>query len=159
MSNPEGNVKRIMCFANVYCKQTKVGSITHYSLHIPLSVGWKTLRCFVFQREKKNYFPGWNGGIFSFEIWTVNCYGLLEKKNAKAALKPAKGWQRLGDMKNPLDFLYQYHLSFPSSPSSPCAFSTLHLWFWALWNLNLYLVRVPTRLNKNPHHLSLLLPL
>lgn len=80
MSNPEGNVKRIMCFANVYCKQTKVGSITHYSLHIPLSVGWKTLRCFVFQREKKNYFPGWNGGIFSFEIWTVNCYGLLKKK-------------------------------------------------------------------------------
>lgn len=97
MSNPEGNVKRIMCFANVYCKQTKVGSITHYSLHIPLSVGWKTLRCFVFQREKKNYFPGWNGGIFSFEIWTVNCYGLLKKKNAKAALRPAKGWQHLGE--------------------------------------------------------------
>lgn len=58
MSNPKGNVKRIMYFANVYCKQTKLGSITHYSIHIFLFVGWKTLRDFVFQKNNKIIFQG-----------------------------------------------------------------------------------------------------
>ncbi len=86
MSNPNRNVKRI-CFANVYCKQTKVGSITHHSLHISFFVGWKTFRCFVFQK-KKNYFPGWRGDNFSFEILIVSFYSLF--KNATAALKHEK---------------------------------------------------------------------
>ena len=41
--------------------------------------------CFL---EKKNYFPGWHGDNFSFEILIVSFYSLF--KNATAALKHEK---------------------------------------------------------------------
>jgi hypothetical protein len=77
-----------MCFAIVYCKQTKVGLITHHILHLSFFVGYKTLRwvCFVcfccsssFSKgEVKSYFPEWHGVIFSFKILILNLYGLLK---------------------------------------------------------------------------------
>ena len=85
MSNLKGNVKRIMCFANVYHKQTKMGSITQHSLHFPLFVARKHSGVLF----KKKKFPGLHGGTFSFEILVLNFYDLL--KNANAALKLGKG--------------------------------------------------------------------
>lgn len=110
---------------------------------------------FCFSKKKFFYFPGWQGGIFSFEILIVNFYSLLQ--NANAALKHEKRWQKLVNMINPLEFIY--HLSFAPSCLQSWACWTPHLWFWALWNQNLYSAHVPTWLNKNNNHLSRVLPL
>jgi len=67
-----------MCFANVYCKQTKVGSITLHSLHISFFVGWKTLRCLGFQNGVgvEPVFEAGKGSIFSFRFLIMNFDGL-----------------------------------------------------------------------------------
>lgn len=100
--------------------------------------------------EKKNYFPGWHGDNFSFEILIVSFYSLF--KNATAALKHEKKWQKLMNMTNPL--VSYIFCPLPPFSSNLWAFWRPHLWFWTFWIQNLYLTHVDTWLNENNYHLS-----
>ena len=149
MSNPNRNVKRI-CFANVYCKQTKVGSITHHSLHISFFVGWKTFRCFVFQKKKKIIFQDGVEIILALKFWLWVSIEYLKMLLLPWNMK--KKWQKLMNMTNPL--VSSIFCPLPPFSSNLWAFWRSHLWFWTFWNQNLYLAHVSTWLNENNHHLS-----
>ena len=105
---------------------------------------------FCFFRKKNNYFPGWHGENLSFEILIVSIYSLF--KNATAALKHEKRWQKLMNMTNPL--VSYIFCPLPPFSSNLWAFWRSHLWFWTFWNQNLYLSHVSTWLNENNHRLA-----
>lgn len=104
---------------------------------------------------KKKKIPGLHGGTFRFKILVLNFYDLL--KNANAALKLGKGWQKPVTVMSALDFTY--YLSFTPSFLRPLSFLSISSVILGTLKPESLLGTWPTWLNKSNNHLSLLLPI